>query len=195
MLSLRWETFIAFWLRAGKQETHTRSRKFASRQTTGRLRTFILVKTNVFLFWKARSNFRSVMKRSQPGRARSFKGHETLHTVLRTTRDCRRACWCLLPQQDLRISLTNLRNRLRHSIRRQYPVAKRKSINYWPPRRNTDFRFCRRTNESHSIFVIQRRDLEANAVSLRVHRKGNLGPKPRAEAIAELFRSIKHRTS
>ena len=57
------------------------------------------------------------------------------------------------------------------------------------------FRFCRRTNESHSIFVIQRRDLEANAVSLRVHRKGNLGPKPRAEAIAELFRSIKHRTS
>src|SRR5438552_4173351 len=195
MLSLRWETFIAFWLRAGKQETYTRSRKFASRQTTGRLRTFILVKTNVFLFWKARSNFTSVMKRSQPGRARSFKGHETLHTVLRTTRNCRLACWGLLPRQDLRISSKNLRDQSRHSIRRRYQLLKTKSINYWRPRRNMAFRFCRRTNESHSIFVIQRRDLEANAVSLRVHRKGNLGPKPRAEAIAELFRSIKHRTS
>ena len=57
MLSLRWETFIAFWLRAGKQETYTRSRKFASRQTTGRLRTFILVKTNVFFVLEGEVEF------------------------------------------------------------------------------------------------------------------------------------------
>src|SRR5438477_12744412 len=147
MLSLRWETFIAFWLRAGKQETYTRSRKFAFHQTTGRLRTFILVKTNPFLFWKLRSNFRLVMKRSQPGRERSFKGREALHTVLRTTRNCRRACWGLLPRQDLRISSKNLRDQSRHSIRRRCRLAKTKSIDYWRPRRNMAFRFCRRRNE------------------------------------------------
>jgi threonyl-tRNA synthetase len=45
----------------------------------------------------------------------------------------------------------------------------------------------------HTMFVIGKRDMEANAVSVRVHRKGNLGAKPRAEAIAEIVLSIKER--
>jgi len=39
----------------------------------------------------------------------------------------------------------------------------------------------------HTMFVIGKRDMEADAVSVRVHGKGNLGAKPRAEAIAENF--------
>jgi len=45
----------------------------------------------------------------------------------------------------------------------------------------------------HTMFVIGKRDMEANAVSVRVHGKGNLGAKPRAEAIAEILGSIKER--
>jgi threonyl-tRNA synthetase len=45
----------------------------------------------------------------------------------------------------------------------------------------------------HTMFVIGKRDMEADAVSVRVHGKGNLGAKPRAEAIAEILRSIKKR--
>jgi threonyl-tRNA synthetase len=45
----------------------------------------------------------------------------------------------------------------------------------------------------HTMFVIGKRDMESNAVSVRVHRKGNLGAKPRAEAIAEILQSIKAR--
>jgi threonyl-tRNA synthetase len=45
----------------------------------------------------------------------------------------------------------------------------------------------------HTMFVIGKRDMEANAVSVRVHGKGNLGARPRAEAIAELLESIKDR--
>jgi threonyl-tRNA synthetase len=45
----------------------------------------------------------------------------------------------------------------------------------------------------HTMFVLGKRDMEANAVSVRVHGKGNLGAKPRAEAIAELLESIKDR--
>ncbi|MGA7273557.1 MAG: His/Gly/Thr/Pro-type tRNA ligase C-terminal domain-containing protein, partial [Candidatus Udaeobacter sp.] len=45
----------------------------------------------------------------------------------------------------------------------------------------------------HTMFVIGKRDMEADAVSVRVHGKGNLGPKPRAEAIAEILQSIKER--
>jgi threonyl-tRNA synthetase len=45
----------------------------------------------------------------------------------------------------------------------------------------------------HTMFVIGKRDLEADAVSVRVHGKGNLGAKPRAEAIAEILLSIKER--
>ena len=39
----------------------------------------------------------------------------------------------------------------------------------------------------HTMFVIGKRDMEANAVSVRVHGKGNLGARPRAEAIAEIL--------
>jgi len=45
----------------------------------------------------------------------------------------------------------------------------------------------------HTMFVIGKRDTEANAVSVRVHGKGNLGAKPGAEAIAEILTSIKER--
>ena len=45
----------------------------------------------------------------------------------------------------------------------------------------------------HTMFVIGKRDLEAGAVSVRVHGKGNLGAKPRAEAIADILLAIKER--
>ena len=45
----------------------------------------------------------------------------------------------------------------------------------------------------HTMFVIGKRDMEANAISVRVHGKGNLGAKPRAEAVAEILMSIKER--
>jgi threonyl-tRNA synthetase len=45
----------------------------------------------------------------------------------------------------------------------------------------------------HTMLVIGNRDLEANAVSLRVHGQGNLGAKPRGEVIAEILSSIKER--
>src|SRR3989442_7736227 len=45
----------------------------------------------------------------------------------------------------------------------------------------------------HTMFVIGKRDLEADAVSVRVHGKGNLGAKPPAEAIGEILLSIKER--
>jgi threonyl-tRNA synthetase len=45
----------------------------------------------------------------------------------------------------------------------------------------------------HTMFVIGKRDMEANAVSVRVHGKGNLGAKPKGEVIAELLAVIKER--
>jgi threonyl-tRNA synthetase len=45
----------------------------------------------------------------------------------------------------------------------------------------------------HTMLVIGKRDMEANAVSVRVHGKGNLGAKPRGEAIADLLSAIKER--
>jgi threonyl-tRNA synthetase len=45
----------------------------------------------------------------------------------------------------------------------------------------------------HTMFVIGKRDMDANAVSVRVQGKGNLGAKPRGEAIAEILLSIKER--
>jgi threonyl-tRNA synthetase len=47
----------------------------------------------------------------------------------------------------------------------------------------------------HTMFVIGKRDMEANAVSVRVHGKGNLGAKPRNDAIAEILAAIKERRS
>ncbi len=45
----------------------------------------------------------------------------------------------------------------------------------------------------HTMLVIGGRDLEANAVSVREHGKGNLGAKPRDEVIADILHSIKDR--
>jgi len=45
----------------------------------------------------------------------------------------------------------------------------------------------------HTMFVIGKRDLDADAISVRVHGKGNLGAKPRTEAIADILQSIKER--
>ena len=47
----------------------------------------------------------------------------------------------------------------------------------------------------HTMLVIGNRDMEANAVSVRVHGQGNLGAKPRNEVIAHLFESIKNRAA
>ena len=46
----------------------------------------------------------------------------------------------------------------------------------------------------HTMFVIGKRDMEAGAVSVRVHGKGNLGAKPRDAAIAEILTAIKQRS-
>jgi threonyl-tRNA synthetase len=45
----------------------------------------------------------------------------------------------------------------------------------------------------HTMFVIGKRDMEANAVSVRIHGKGNLGAKPRTEPIADILQSIRER--
>src|SRR6266446_2823864 len=37
----------------------------------------------------------------------------------------------------------------------------------------------------HTMFVIGKRDMEADAVSVRIHGKGNLGARPRTEAVAD----------
>ena len=47
----------------------------------------------------------------------------------------------------------------------------------------------------HTMLVIGNRDMEASAVSVRVHGKGNLGARPRGEIMAELRRAIKERLS
>jgi len=47
----------------------------------------------------------------------------------------------------------------------------------------------------HTMLVIGNRDREANAVSVRLHGKGNLGAKPRNEVLAEILRTIAARTS
>jgi threonyl-tRNA synthetase len=45
----------------------------------------------------------------------------------------------------------------------------------------------------HTMLVIGKRDMEANAVSVRVHGKGNLGAKPRVEVIADILAAIRQR--
>jgi threonyl-tRNA synthetase len=41
--------------------------------------------------------------------------------------------------------------------------------------------------------VIGGRDMEAGAVSVRLHGKGNVGAKPKAEVIADILAAIKER--
>ena len=45
----------------------------------------------------------------------------------------------------------------------------------------------------HTMLVLGNRDLEASAVSVRIHGKGNVGARLRAEVIADLLLSIKER--
>jgi threonyl-tRNA synthetase len=45
----------------------------------------------------------------------------------------------------------------------------------------------------HTMLVIGARDMQAGAVSVRVHGKGNLGAQPRAEAVARIVQSIQER--
>jgi len=47
----------------------------------------------------------------------------------------------------------------------------------------------------HTMLVIGNRDMEANAVSVRVHGQGNLGAKPCTEAIADIVAAIRERRS
>jgi threonyl-tRNA synthetase len=45
----------------------------------------------------------------------------------------------------------------------------------------------------HTMLVIGNRDLEAGNVSVRLHGKGNVGAKPRAEVVADILAAIKER--
>jgi len=45
----------------------------------------------------------------------------------------------------------------------------------------------------HTMLVIGPRDLQAGAVSVRLHGKGNAGAKPKAEALAEIIAAIRER--
>ena len=45
----------------------------------------------------------------------------------------------------------------------------------------------------HTMLVVGPRDMQANAVSLRVHGKGNQGSKPRAEVLADIISAIRER--
>ncbi|HEY1787610.1 MAG TPA: threonine--tRNA ligase [Verrucomicrobiae bacterium] len=47
----------------------------------------------------------------------------------------------------------------------------------------------------HTMLVIGGRDMEAGNISVRVHGKGNLGAKPRAEVIADILTAIKTRSA
>ena len=47
----------------------------------------------------------------------------------------------------------------------------------------------------HTMFVIGKRDMEADVISVRVHGKGNLGAKPRDEVISTLLEQIKIRAA
>jgi threonyl-tRNA synthetase len=47
----------------------------------------------------------------------------------------------------------------------------------------------------HTMLVIGNRDLEAGAVSIRLHGKGNVGAKSKAEAIADIVAAIKERAA
>ena len=45
----------------------------------------------------------------------------------------------------------------------------------------------------HTMLVIGARDMEAGNVSVRLHGKGNLGAKPKAEVVADILRAIRER--
>jgi threonyl-tRNA synthetase len=45
----------------------------------------------------------------------------------------------------------------------------------------------------HTMLVVGPRDLQAGAVSVRVHGKGNVGAKPKGEVVAEILAAIRER--
>jgi threonyl-tRNA synthetase len=45
----------------------------------------------------------------------------------------------------------------------------------------------------HTMLIIGARDMEANAISVRIHGKGNVGAKSKGEVVAEILASIKER--
>jgi threonyl-tRNA synthetase len=45
----------------------------------------------------------------------------------------------------------------------------------------------------HTMLVIGPRDMQAGNVSVRVHGKGNLGAKPKVEAVADILAAIRER--
>src|ERR1035438_4269341 len=45
----------------------------------------------------------------------------------------------------------------------------------------------------HTMLVVGPRDMAANAVSVRVHGKGSLGAKPKAEVVAEILAAVRER--
>jgi len=45
----------------------------------------------------------------------------------------------------------------------------------------------------HTMLVVGMRDLEAGVISVRLHGKGHVGAKPRAEVIAEILQAVKER--
>ncbi len=47
----------------------------------------------------------------------------------------------------------------------------------------------------HTMLVVGSRDMAANAVSVRLHGKGNVGAKPKGEVVADILQSIKERRS
>jgi len=49
------------------------------------------------------------------------------------------------------------------------------------------------TAKVHTMLVIGPRDMQAGAVSVRLHGKGNVGAKPKAEVIADILAAIKER--
>ena len=45
----------------------------------------------------------------------------------------------------------------------------------------------------HTMLVIGPRDMQAGAVSVRVHGRGNVGARPKGEVVAEILAAIKER--
>lgn len=45
----------------------------------------------------------------------------------------------------------------------------------------------------HTMLAIGGRDMKAGNVSVRLHGKGNVGAKPKAEALAEILAAIRER--
>ena len=45
----------------------------------------------------------------------------------------------------------------------------------------------------HTMLVIGGRDMEAGAVSVRLHGKGNVGAKPKGQAVADILAAIRER--